>query len=128
MSAFNSAAPILRAEDSAAFAGDAELRESLRRSLRRILRFYGFDLEGTGHRASVVRRPDFDTRAENWVTPQNHNFLRITRILRSLSLLGLADEARAFLAALEALYKEARAERIIGARTLAFWRNAVPPA
>ncbi len=32
------------------------------------------------------------SRLRAWVTPGNHNFLRVSRILRSLALLGLRDE------------------------------------
>ena len=75
----------------------------------------------------VARAPGFPRQAGHWLAPMNHNFLRLTRILRSLSLLGLEAEAQALLAALENLY-QGGAEEIIGARTLAFWRGAVTPA
>jgi hypothetical protein len=57
------------------------------------------------------------------VTPNNHNFLRISRILRSCSLLGLAAEAAAFLEALEALGETRRP--VVGPVTLSYWRRAI---
>jgi hypothetical protein len=120
-SRFNDGAPLLTAADSAAFAARAELRDNLRRSLRRMLAFYGFAL-GDGPR--VTRAADFSTQAANWLNPQNHNFLRLTRILRALSLLGLGSEARALLAALEEVYRSGGAAAI-GQRSLAFWQGAV---
>lgn len=123
-SRFNDGAPLLTAADIAAFAAQAELRDNLRRSLGRLLAFYGFAL-GPGPR--VTQAADFAARAADWLTPQNHNFLRLTRILRALSLLGLGGEARALLAALEHVYRRGGAAAI-GARSLAFWRDAVTPA
>ena len=123
-SRFNDGAPLLTAADIAAFAANAELRDNLQRSLRRLLAFYGFAL-GAGPRVS--RTADFAAKAANWLTPGNHNVLRLTRILRALSLLGLGGEARALLAALEEVYRGGGAAAI-GERSLAFWRGAVTPA
>jgi len=44
----------------------------------------------------VLRAPFFAERAKNWVTPGNHNHLRITRVLKSLRLLGLEPETAGF--------------------------------
>ena len=55
----------------------------------------------------------------------NHNFLRITRILKSLSLFGLETPARAFLAELKTLYQTDGDTRI-DANTWQYWRTAVP--
>ncbi|MDX2255402.1 MAG: opioid growth factor receptor-related protein [Pseudanabaenaceae cyanobacterium bins.39] len=53
----------------------------------------------------------------------NHNHLRITRILRSLSLLGLKAYAKAFLACLKELDQEN--PKAIAPQTMEFWENAV---
>ncbi len=110
-SAFNADAPLLTSEDIAAFRNDTALRDRLRTAYHRMLRFY----------ALPTNNPEAFT--PQWLTPGNHNFLRITRILRCLRLLGLEAEARDFLNQLEALYA-AGAGRIIGPRTLEFWRSA----
>jgi len=86
-----------------------------------MLAFYGFAL-GDGPR--VVRAADFSAQAANWLNPGNHNFLRLTRILRALVLLGLGAEARALLAALEEVYRSGGAAAI-GQRSRAFWQGAV---
>ncbi len=109
-SAFSQDAPRLTAADIAAFRRDPVLTAALRASLHRMLAFYRL-----ADRADPPRR---------WLTPGNHNFLRITRILRSLHLLGLEDEAAALLARLEVLALDRAAAAIIGPRTLAFWRDA----
>lgn len=122
-SAFNASAPVLSAADIAAFRDDPALRARLLAAFRRMVRFYGFDLGGDGARPDVSQAPGFAARAREWVTPGNHNMLRITRVLRCLTLLGLPAHARAFLAALERLY-DAGSAPAIGAVTLRHWRDA----
>jgi hypothetical protein len=59
--------------------------------------------------------------------PSNHNHLRITRILKSLSILGLEAEARAFYECLVAIYEDEakRLEPRITEETMGFWQQAV---
>ena len=125
-SAFNPGAPILTAADIAAFRQRAELRASLHRAFVRMLAFYGFAEIATDHGVGIVRTRDFPQRAQNWAMPGNHNLLRISRILRAMTLLGLEPEAQAFLVALEALHAD-ESERF-GPVTLRYWRQAVSPA
>ena len=71
----------------------------------------------------LPQKSAFDRRAANWLTPGNHNFLRITRILKSLTILGHEDMARAFLECLSTIFDDHRG--IIGDRTWDFWRAAI---
>ena len=57
-----------------------------------------------------------------WAYP-NHNWLRITRILRSLRLLGLEGESRSLYAWLDATYRSGRFP--IPADTFRYWTEAV---
>ena len=87
-SMFNPDAPVLDVATIARFQADPLLRHRLRRAFDRWLAFCG-----------VVRTDDglaFDSPNPKVWFRQNHNWLRITRVLRSLNLLGLADEAQAF--------------------------------
>lgn len=115
----NPDAPLLSPEDIAAFQADDSLRKMLLRSLLLMLQFYGLELVGT----KVVRSATFDERSRVWLTPGNHNFLRISRMLRSLSLLGLGKSAAALLTCLEHVYAENA--RTIGETTVGYWRRAV---
>lgn len=117
----NPAAPRLSQADRDAFAADAALRDELRRSLDVMLRFYGLERTGSADEPQVARGANWRERSGDWLA-RTHNFLRITRILRSLALLGCVPEARAFLRCLEGIYAESAAE--IGGRTLAYWRDA----
>jgi hypothetical protein len=88
-----------------------------------MLQFYGLELVGAEGNLQVVRGGNFDERSRSWLTSGNHNFLRISRILRSLSLLGLRGYAAAFLRVLEDIYAEQA--QVIGATTMGYWRRAV---
>ncbi len=119
-SRFNPDAPLLGPEEIRAFGSDAVLRGNLARSFARILAFLGLRRTADG---AVVEGPNFRRRAgEVWAHP-NHNWLRISRILRSLSLLGLADEARALYRRLEAFHASRRFP--IGDDTFRYWTEAV---
>ena len=90
------------------------------RSFERIVTFLGLSVTEDGR---VEEGPNFPARlGDVWAYP-NHNWLRITRILRSLKLLGLEAEARALYERLETLYSSRRFP--ISADTFQFWTEAV---
>jgi len=71
----------------------------------------------------VVKDPQFDQRVpEIWAYP-NHNWLRITRILRSLSVLGLENEAKSLYGQLEAIYSTRKFP--VTAETFQYWTDAI---
>jgi hypothetical protein len=74
----------------------------------------------------VTRAVSFAERSENWLTPSNHNHLRITRIPKSLRLLGLETEAIAFFECLANIYRleSAKATPRISEETFTFWLAA----
>jgi hypothetical protein len=121
-SSANPSAPLLTAADLAAFAASLALRDNLLRSLAVLLRFYGLELRDTPAGFEVRRAQTFAQRSKVWLTPYNHNFLRLTRILRSLSLLDCASHAAALFQCLEDIYRESHA--IIGAETFRYWKSA----
>lgn len=94
-------APIIDRQVFDAFRSRAELRGKLRESFQKILWFYGFKLEAEDGVYKVVKGDNYDKHADNWDSRFDHNHLRITRIIRSLRVLGLEDEALAFRSALE---------------------------
>ena len=104
-----------------AFRSDPTLRAAQRRSLDRMLAFYGVEWRGE----EIARRSDFDAHRE-WLTLGNHNHLRLTRIMKSLRLLG--DE-RAAAALHRALLEIDKVERAAGRAsisrvTISFWNDA----
>lgn len=116
-------APIVTPEIRSAFLAQAELRASLRGALERMLSFYGLQFSSTeARKETVTRGPNFGINSRNWVTRFDHNHLRMTRILRSLRVLGLGDEAAAlhgFLATDEEVTDT------VSPRSQMYWRRAV---
>ena len=117
-SRFNPDAPLLTPADREAFRHDP-LAANLRRSLDRMLAFYGLTLEPSEGRPRIVRSPDWGDRSLQWLHPGNHNLLRLSRIIRSLALLGQGHLAEALYSALR---KEA--EGRVTAVTLGYWKEA----
>ena len=118
-SGFGFFSPTLTESAQSAFRSRPELQERLLESFRFILDFYGLELREEQN-LKIEEATAFSYRAREWVTDGNHNFLRISRILRCLEVVGLGEHASAFLTYLEDLY-ERRAE-VIGVRTLNYWR------
>jgi hypothetical protein len=118
----NPLAPLVTARVRTAFHESEEMRGRLRAAWLRMLRFYGL---AVAHHGMVAPAASFSQRAANWLTPHNHNHLRLTRILRSLHLLGLEQESAALFAALRAIYEEEQqGRRRIGEETFRYWQHA----
>ena len=118
----NPAAPILGPISIAAFAASDQLRQRLERSLRVMLRFYGLEEARSGDALHVVRTGRFPERARVWLSPGNHNHLRLTRIMTSLGELGLATQARAVWECLSQIAADFP-DRVTPA-SLEYWRAA----
>ena len=115
-------APILTPADIRAFEQSPALRGSLLQSFSAMLKFYGFELIDAADRLHVRRGHEFAARSAVWLTPFNHNYLRLTRILRSLKLLGCTGHAEALFACLQDVYRE-HAD-VIGEETFEYWKRA----
>ena len=122
-SQFNRDAPLLTAADIKEFQRSKPLQDKLRLSFERLLTFYGLTFVPGKPGCAVKRGPGFIKKSEEWLTPYNHNFLRITRILKCLSLLGLKQEAIAFFQELSRIYETHH--RIITEETFEYWQDAV---
>ena len=122
-SRFNATAPLLDTEQMHAFRENQELRDRVEGAFKRMLDFYGLRLmQPEAGEQTVERAYGYEDRRANWLTPYNHNFLRITRILKSLNLMGLDQLAAAFFIQLRMIHAEE--SETIGSRTLEFWRSA----
>ena len=116
---FPLAEPILDTEQIAKFHADAELHAQLLASLDMMLGFYGFQRNNL----SIVRSNSWEERSRNWLRLGNHNHLRLTRILKSLSLLGLKDHATALFEVLIAVVSEKSSA--ISNTTVGYWNIAI---
>ena len=121
----NPSAPTLDDVTIAAFAADPELRGALLRGFYRMLGFYGLVLSespaarGRSAEFTIAPGPGFAERAVVWLSVGNHNFLRLTRIMKSLTLLGCGAQAGALLACL--LEVATANPRVIGKGTVGYW-------
>lgn len=116
-SRFNPSAPLLTPGDRAAFRQPA-LAANLRRALERLLAFYGLALQPTMP-PRVMRSDQWRDRSAVWLYAGNHNLLRLTRLIRSLALLGQPELARALY---DALRRECEGQ--VSAVTLEYWKEA----
>lgn len=112
--------PLIDNQVFAAFHDDALLRRHLLASFIRMLAFYGLALRN----GVVVKGSNWQERKSNWFTEDTHNNLRITRILKSLSILGLRAEAESFVSALNAL-RQSEPDCGIGDEAYRFWNSAL---
>lgn len=120
--------PVLSVKDIERFTGSPELRARVVKSLELLLGFYGFRLRygpEPPDQPRIEATEEFAERARRWLTTGNHNFLRITRILRSLTLLGLRREATELFAVLQRVYLK-NSEKI-GPVSYEYWKNAIRP-
>lgn len=122
---YNPDAPRLLDDTVRDFLYDDVLRERLLAALERMLSFFGLRVIRAGAQPEIGKSARWRDRATNWLTVNNHNHLRITRILSSLCLLGLPEYARAFHHELERIQEEYPSE--ISEFTLDCWRSAVRP-
>jgi hypothetical protein len=122
-SAVNYTAPLITDRTVAVFAGNAVLRDNLKRSFELMLDFYGLVLVDQKHRLAVVPTSSFEGRSRTWLMPGNHNHLRLTRILRSVGTLGLPDCAAALFDRLVVIYREAPGA--ISSTTFQYWQRAI---
>ena len=123
VSQFNRRAPLIDDATVEAFDDDEYLRIGMVAAYRRMLRFYGFR-EGKG---SKVLRYNFRRKKGNWLNPHNHNFRRLTRMLRCMTLLGLQEKAVNLLEALVKLYEAPgkKYRSIIGVNRMYKWEDAI---
>ncbi|WP_013323516.1 opioid growth factor receptor-related protein [Gloeothece verrucosa] len=121
-SAFNLDAPVLTDEDIECFKNDEDLKTNVLKSFKLMMKFYGFDCDDSRGSVSLKKSNNFQERSKNWLTIKNHNHLRITRILKSLTLLGLNRYALAFFNILNELYQDYKQE--ISTCSYNYWKEA----
>lgn len=126
-SIFNPFAPVVTKEVRDAFLQRKDLRDSQLRAFDKILSFYGLVAvnkkasDGAAPTVTVSHGAMWCTNSGNWLTQFNHNHLRISRIIRSLRVLGSEEQAVAlseFLASFDEVKKR------VGKRSLMYWERA----
>lgn len=118
----NKNAPLLTDADITAFKKDEIVQINFRKSFEMMLEFYGLE-QDSDTKAIGPCEELFQKAIANWLTRGNHNFMRITRMLKSMSLLGLKEEAQEFFKALDIIYKAKK--DVISETTYDYWKKAV---
>ncbi|KAI1812210.1 hypothetical protein GGS20DRAFT_42151 [Poronia punctata] len=128
-SAANYHAPVLDEETVVIFRNSPALQENVMRTLKRMVSFYGFalaeeDEEKISETASLNILPNGNGNSRglsHWLVPMDHNHLRITRIIRSLRILGLGRAATDFRSA---LLRVQQSRPRVSSRSVGYWRRA----
>jgi hypothetical protein len=124
----SSSSPILSKKDIGLFRTEQELKRRLLISFTMMLRFFGLTIQFKDRAIIVVKSEDFEEKLckpfdKGMTWYREHHFKRISRMLRSMTLLGLEQPADAFYYALKDLHKSNK-ERI-PVSTYLFWKDAV---
>ncbi|KAF4628294.1 hypothetical protein G7Y89_g9860 [Cudoniella acicularis] len=112
-------APVIDSEVFEAFRSRSGLKDNLTDAFKKILWFYGFELGTDAENKPIVKKgSNYQANPKVWNHRFDHNHLRISRIIRSLRVLGLEDEAVAFYNALSANSTGSNSQ------SREFWRRA----
>lgn len=117
---YNLQSPRLTKKAAKELGRQKEFREKMKESFQFMCKCY--ELTISYNNGDICIKPTSEFTGY-WLTPNNHNHLRITRILECLSNIGLIDYAKAFLSCLLYLCNEYPA--CVTKRTITFWKNAV---
>jgi hypothetical protein len=115
--------PVLRDFEVVELQNDPMLQEQMIISFCQMLTFYGFALREKHGQIDVLPSERHRARLRVWMTPNNHNYQRISRILGSLTLAGLGKYASAFFEALERLYKTPEGQAGIDGVAMWYWQG-----
>jgi len=120
--------PFLRQADINEFNDSGVLQSKMIELFYRVAGFYGLGVQidpETEAMTIKVMPSDglFEKKTANWLTPHNHNFLRISRIIRSLKLAGLEQWAQGFYKCMCEIYENNKTT--IGPVTKQFWDKAI---
>merc|ERR1712224_791860 len=108
-SEFNENAPVLTDSDQDIFKNDTSLQNELRKNFNLFAKFLGFTYGSDG---KLMPSEQFDDRREDCWRRNNHNWRRITRVLRCLRLCGLDCEKNDLMQALEDLHNRRDADGV----------------
>lgn len=103
------------------------IKKNILKSFELMLKYYGFEIAGLSNEqgkvsVNIVPHKNYDAQSKKWKTPHNHNYLRITRILKCLILFDLRIYAEGFN---KALYLIDNSDRAISKRNYDYWFNAI---
>lgn len=119
-SLYNINAPILSEEEAKILSLEPGIKDEIIKSFYYVCKMYGLKIVEEDNKTIITPDSNF---TGYWITYNNHNYLRITRILICLKIFNLLEYAKALLACLEELYQENT--KHISQTTLSYWRNTI---
>lgn len=124
-SVYNLKAPVLTDKEIEWIKNESgnKARINLQKMFIRMLKFYGFQYYIYPEGIKIEKSNSFNEQSRVWLTRNNHNYKRLTRIFKCLMICGLKSEAEEFFAILEEIYKENK--EIIGENTFNYWKGAI---
>jgi hypothetical protein len=123
-SRLNSDAPLLSEELQAVFRTDQVIQANYKRGVHRFLKFMGLVMSPEDeHPMRITKADNFEKRMLMcWKGPANHNWMRLSRVLRSLDLVGLHAEQAALVELLSTMVIEH--PNMIEGKTVDHWARA----
>lgn len=116
--------PTLTTEAAISLRASPLTRPRVVAALVRMLEFYGMELDDDLEEPTITRSADgFARRRSVWMTPGNHNYRRITRMLASLQILDCPQYAVALLDCLSLCYRDHGG--LIGSSAMEHWKRAL---
>jgi hypothetical protein len=112
---FNPDAPLLTEDDIKIFKANPTIQLNLRASFHRYLAFFGL----VAMNGEVIATEAFEPILFKFA---NHNWFRITRVLKSLRLLGCEKEATAFYSYLKKIHEE---KGWVSDNSFSYWKEAM---
>jgi hypothetical protein len=117
-SKYNSNTPDLTLEEVEAIQNDKVASMIMIDMWVRMLEFYGFEII-----PSTYQIKDNNLFMPHWISLGNHNFLRLTRILKAMKIFKFDDLAASLMGVLEKIHKTYPNQ--ISAITFGFWKEAI---
>jgi len=108
-SSVNPSAPVVAPAAAKELGAEEKIVDNLCAAFVRMAAFYGFAVKDD----CIEKAANYSSRARLWAVKPTHNDLRITRILRSLTLFGLIAEAQRFHDVALAAVREYRGETAV---------------
>jgi hypothetical protein len=123
-SEFSKSAPILTDEDISVLKTELLFRGRMITSLFVMMSFFGLEPKIINNELKFEKdKFYFEERSKVWLSPNNHNYMRITRILKSLCLFGFNKYAETFMQYLLDLKKEFDSD--ISMTNIEYWMEAI---
>lgn len=126
-SQFNRTAPVVTEGVAAAFRQDENMSHELLLNLRRICIFWDFSIKEEHDKILFSLKPEFFSKRAKEVIFRNsskfHNFLRVTRVIKSLYTLGLEPYAYALK---KFVINDLKDTIKVPLTTVKFWEDSIP--